>query len=202
MNTSFDWALFFQFLQTPLILATLTGFWVIVSKYLEEKSKNLATKQDIGDITSQIESIKIQYTKQSLVHKLSFEKEFEILSELWKALVELRGATQSLRPIFDYTNPHETEEERKRNRIQPFAESFTNIGSIVDKNRPFYPQSIYDVLVEILTIARNEANEFLYTDTENQRPDRSYWDNALKNQQTIVEKIDQVCDLIRQRIVA
>jgi hypothetical protein len=201
MGISIDWAVVLPAAQT-FLLAILAGLGVVISKYLEEKTKNLATKQDVGEITAQIESIKTQYAKRSLVHKLSFEKEFEILSELWRALVELRGATLNLRPVFDHYDLKETEEERKQKRLSLFGEKFNTFAGIVDKNRPFYPQKIYQVLFDILMIAKNEAIEFSYPATENQRPDRSYWDNAQKNHQVIVEKIDQVCDLIRQRIVA
>lgn len=47
--------------------------------YLKEKGKNLATKEDISDITSQIERVKVEYLKEAEEFKLSLSKELELL---------------------------------------------------------------------------------------------------------------------------
>lgn len=45
--------------------------------YNEEKGKNLATKEDIADITQRIESVKGSYNKALEAHKIELQKEFE-----------------------------------------------------------------------------------------------------------------------------
>lgn len=45
--------------------------------YNEEKGKNLATKEDIADITKRIESVKDSYNKALESHKIELQKEFE-----------------------------------------------------------------------------------------------------------------------------
>ena len=45
--------------------------------YNEEKGKNLATKEDIADITWRIESVKDNYNKALETHKIELQKEFE-----------------------------------------------------------------------------------------------------------------------------
>lgn len=45
--------------------------------YNEEKGKNLATKEDIADITRNIESVKESYNKALEAHKIELQKEFE-----------------------------------------------------------------------------------------------------------------------------
>lgn len=45
--------------------------------YNEEKGKNLATKEDIADITKRIESVKDSYNKALETHKIELQKEFE-----------------------------------------------------------------------------------------------------------------------------
>jgi len=118
-----DLAILLQIVQT-VSMAVLALIGVGAKSYLRKRAKNLATKQDVGEITAQIESIRTQYAKQSLVHKLSFEKEFDILSELWETWVDLRNAAQSLRPMFDRVDLQETDEERKQKRLQRFSESY------------------------------------------------------------------------------
>lgn len=45
--------------------------------YNEEKGKNLATKEDIAQITKEIESVKDSYNKALESHKIELQKEFE-----------------------------------------------------------------------------------------------------------------------------
>lgn len=69
-------------------------------KYLEEKAKNIATKEDITDITHQIESVKINYAQtlekakfeyqtQSVLHQAFQSKCLESLIALNDLLVEI-----------------------------------------------------------------------------------------------------------------
>lgn len=54
--------------------------WRYIAKnqaYESEKGKNLATKEDIEDITRKIESVKESYNKALEDHKIELQKEFE-----------------------------------------------------------------------------------------------------------------------------
>lgn len=84
-------------------------------KYLEKKAENLATKEDIGKITREIEKVKAECAahiesiraalgSQLYIHQTRYEKEFEIFTELTAKLVELRDAAQGLRPMLDSIN--------------------------------------------------------------------------------------------------
>ena len=95
-------------------IATLGGVFFlnnILKGYLSKKSENLATKQDIEEITDKIESVKIIYASQLHVSQVRYEKEFEILSDLTAKLVEMRDAALSLRPVIDFV-PKDEEVER------------------------------------------------------------------------------------------
>lgn len=48
-----------------------------VKAYEAEKGKNLATKEDIGKITKEIESVKASYNESLERHKIELQKEFE-----------------------------------------------------------------------------------------------------------------------------
>ena len=70
------------------IIIILIGAFIILSKsYMNEKGKNLATKQDIKEITSKIESVKRVYQKKSQIDNL----EIELNQDLYKMLSELRN---------------------------------------------------------------------------------------------------------------
>jgi hypothetical protein len=80
-----------------LILLVVTAIGAYMGTYLREKGKNLATKEDIGKITTEIENVKsiyvkeIEYIRQR--HQLriaAIEKRLQVHQEaysLWKKLV-------------------------------------------------------------------------------------------------------------------
>lgn len=170
--------------------------------YFAEKGKNLATKEDIKDITEKVEAVRAEYIKRQHVHQMAFDKEFEILSEVWGTLVDLRNATRGLRPVLDYVDPNESEEERKRKRLQKFAECYSTFVNTAEKNQPFYPKEIYESLFEIMMIAHVEAGEYSFHDLDGRPIDSQYWQKALNNQKRIIQTVDNVCEQIRERIAA
>jgi len=187
-----------------IVLIIVGGFFLksYLPTYFGEKGKNLATKEDIKDITDKVEAVRSEYARRQHMHDIAFDKEFEILSEVWKTLVDLRSATQGLRPVFDYVDPNESEEERKKKRLQKFAECYNIFAGTVAKNQPFYPKDLYDSLFEISMISHDEADQYSHRDP-NMRPiDRQYWDNALNNQKKILAMVEKVSEQIRERIAA
>jgi hypothetical protein len=59
-------------LSIPMVLLLLKFY---LPGYIKEKGKNLATKEDIADITDQIEQVKTEYSKQLELYK----------SDIWKS---------------------------------------------------------------------------------------------------------------------
>lgn len=65
---------------TCAISLTQFLFWRYIAKqksYEAEKGKNLATKEDIKDITDKVESVKASYNESLERHKIELQKEFE-----------------------------------------------------------------------------------------------------------------------------
>lgn len=141
-------------------------------------------------------------TKASLdnsvhVSKVQFDKEFSIYQKIWISLVTLRAKTLSLRPILDFQDPNETEDERVARRLKAFADAFTNFRDDIEQNKPFYSILVYKSLVEVINLCHKESIEF-----EHKAPgwSKEYWDNSRENNKKIVDGIDECCELIRQRI--
>jgi hypothetical protein len=55
----------------------LLGVFLLWEGYFKEKGKNLATKEDIKDITDKVESVKASYNESLERHKIELQKEFE-----------------------------------------------------------------------------------------------------------------------------
>lgn len=185
-------------------------------KYFEEKGKNLATKEDIGAITDEVEKVKIQYSKdieilksdllrQSHSHRVRYEHEFKLLTEIWDALIHLQNKTLSLRPVFDQHTPGESEKERKANRLKHFSEAYMGLIDKVEKNKPFYPTSIHSKLIELTNLLRQEAIDFGHL-SPNLNSDFSfdpkYWEKAISNSKIIIKSIEEICEVIRENVAS
>ncbi len=186
-----------------LVVIVVIGLYLkaFLPNYFNEKGKNLATKEDIAEITDKIEAVRAGYARQSHIQSLAFEKEFSILSEVWGKLVDLRNATLGLRPVYDHINPDEAEEERKTKRLERFVDSYNTLISVVEKNRPFYAKQIYKALLDIINVAVNEKEEYEIRDPERRPRDAKYWERAQNNQDKIVATIDKVSELIRDSLI-
>src|SRR5690606_25116794 len=99
-----------------------------------------------------------------------------VKSEIWASLVELKRTTVSLRPVFDWVDPTETESERKKKRLERFGESYQKTADLCEKNRPFYPAQIWTELKKLLETAYKEA--VAYRHKREDRDWEKYWEEA------------------------
>ncbi|WP_153913042.1 hypothetical protein [Shewanella sp. TC10] len=187
-------------------------FRKLLFSYSSEKGKNLATKEDIAEITNKIESVKNDYahqleaTKADLSSQLQtssirYEREFSILEQLTELLVDVRNRANSLRPVFDRVPESKTEEEIKNSRLQSLYEARLKLYELREKKRPFYPESIYDSLTDIDKLAHTESVKYQYQSPFDSRGFEQYWQEAEKNQKEIAEKADISIKLIRARVI-
>ncbi len=138
---------------------------------------------------------RIKSNQSIFIHKIQFEKEFEIYNELWKNLIELRNYTSLLRPQLDFINLKESDEEKK-NRLEKFNLAFKRCINTFENNKPFYPKDVYDEIEKTIQLARKEVIEY----NRGEKCTKEYWENTEKNIAEIVNSTDIVCDKIRERI--
>lgn len=138
--------LFIVFLQA----VTTVLVWYVAS-YTKEKGKNLATREDIHEITRQIESAKIEYAKELEglknqlnakfhAHTLKLNKEFQCLQEVWSALLDLQCLAEK---VF---LPEQEDPQRGDERFHDLMEGVEQFHTKVKKYKPFYPENIYAFL--------------------------------------------------------
>lgn len=196
-----------------IIVAFIAGLFLksFFPEYFKKKAENLATKEDIADITNQIESVKHEYATQlenaradlsALVtrHGFRYEKEYEVLARLTELLVDLRDASNSLRPAVDYKDPSLTEDQIKQNRLTRLHEAGRLVYRESQINRPFFPGDIFDSIDAILKISHLESIEYRIKDPFKGEAFLEYWENAEKNQKAITQAVEDAMDLIRQRV--
>lgn len=196
----------------PLALIALAVIWAryFIRPYLVEKGKNLASKEDIEELTRKVEGIKAQYSldlerlrfelaRASLIHKAQYETEFRVYEEIWQRLIDVSRTVVALRPMLDYYDAKETAEERRHRRLQEFGEAFNAMQNAVWKSKPFYSAAVHRELQELTRLVRGEAIHYEHGDPDR---DENYWREAIKNIEAISTQIDVVCEVIRQRVSA
>lgn len=177
--------------------------------YFHEKAKNLATKEDVQQITEAVESVKNKFEqdnerlrhsleRSNHVTKFQFEKEYDLYREMWASLVDLKRTSLSLRPVMDFIDPKESAEERKKNRLNKFADAYEKTVDVAEKSRPFYPAAIWLELRKLLDIAHKEAVGYRHQDEG--RNWEKYWGDAQAAQKAILEQIDVVSVAMRDRL--
>ena len=178
-----------------IVAVIIGGVWVRfwLPAYLTQKGRNLASKEDLEELTRKVEGVKTQYLIQ--VEQLRFE--FRVYEEIWKCLTDVHRMVLALRPMFDYTDPKESDEERRTRRMREFGETFNAMQTAIWKNKPFYSAAVHRELQELSQLIHSEAIGYQHGDPKR---DSEYWQEARKNLEAISKKIETVCEAIRQRL--
>lgn len=145
--------------------------------------------------SKKILKLETEAERKNLIHKFQFEKEFNVYTDLWAKLIDLRNSTASLRPIMDYKEKDKTEEEIKTERLREQWTKLVAVGDTFDKNRPFYSKDIYKEIESLIKLSRFEAIDYQHGERN-----RDYWEKAEENIKKIVESMDKIANLIRKRI--
>src|SRR5208283_809832 len=161
-----------DYLPIGIFQAVITGVVWFLASYLKAKGKNLATSEDIKEITDKIESAKTEYAKELEglksqlnakfhAHTVRFEKEFKVYERIWETLIELRNATVKLRPPGDYyTREDHSPEEEKQKRFEEYREAFKAFYLAFYGNKPFFHPEVFSCLKDLTDVIFSEASEF------------------------------------------
>jgi hypothetical protein len=195
-----------------LVIAALGIVAYFIPAYLKKKGENLATKEDIGEITRKVESIKHEYSadleslkaaigSQLYIHQTRYQNEFNILKDLSEKIVELRDSALVLRPVADYADSNEPEEERKRKRLDRYHDAAIAFYTVCETRKPFYPDELYNGIKELDRVVWKEVVQYKNrTDREGRGFDPEYWEKAEANAENISKTADNVIELIRNRV--
>ena len=84
----------------------------------------------------QIEPIKSELQRKNTIHKLQFEKEFNLYEELWKALVDVRS-TVTITPTIDRTPKDQALYDVYKGRLEIASDAFNKANDLFKYHRPF-----------------------------------------------------------------
>jgi len=163
------------------LIPTIISFAAIVWNFFQQKE--MVRLQRVLD-------------RRNLVHKIQFEKEFFIYSELWSKLIALRNITSTLRPRIEAVAPGKSKEDLKKEKLEKIVVAFNEAVIMFDNNRPFYSPEVYKEINELLKVSRDEMIEFQYLGYT----DMSDYKKAEENVNKIITSMDNICEIIRKRI--
>lgn len=210
---------FFWLPSTLVILAIIRWVWKqiqpISTKYFEEKAKNLAQQQDLDRLTKIVESVKLEFQEQlesikkqhtleieqykaqleqvKLVGRVQFEKEFQIYGKLWSCVIELQQAVALWNTgIQNILPPLKLQEMNSR-----IYEAEKNLVSIAAKNQPFYDETVYSFVNQIIRIMGELR---LQSTTPKIERGEVYYQLSKEKKGELTGMINEVCAKIRGRI--
>jgi hypothetical protein len=162
-----------------IIILILTALWYLFTKYYVQK---LLEKSELS----------------IYVHKLQFEKEFEIYLDLWEKIMSVMTATVALRPFWDRYDLDEPERERKQRRVETLGKAMDELKYTVNSHKPFYAPDVFESAHEFIHISFIEADDYQLSSPNH----RQYFDRAIKHKDDMEVLLDDICESIRNRIFA
>jgi hypothetical protein len=120
-----------------LIGIVLSITWLIpgIHSYINEKFKNMAKKEDLDEITRQIESVKGEIGSQLYRHNLRYEKESQSLIDLSKNLIRIKTLVHHISTLNKNDNSSLSSKRKWLNELFNLIES-------IEENQLFYTKEI------------------------------------------------------------
>ncbi|HHX8650519.1 TPA: hypothetical protein ACVO32_004407 [Vibrio diabolicus] len=178
------------------LFAFISKIWL--SRIIERNKSDLAIelKKLEQDLTSANQRLDAQLQHSVFVSQVQFDKEYRIYGDAWELLVELKIVTSQLRPIFDHIDPSQSEEERKAERYNQFIAPFNAFSTTLEKNKPFFSESVYAALIAVRNACYDESVDYKY----GKSADRDYYEKAVENNRNIGKLVDLACEAMRLRL--
>lgn len=167
-------------------------------KYVDAKAQNLATIEDVAKITGEVEAVKASHLRQSHAWKWIFEKEYEILRNVWDSTWEFQATARSLRPIMDQL-PLDKEKQKEVfiERHGVHVDSVRKFRDMVIKNQPFIPPFIYEKCLELRSIVIELQVDFEMTFDGSGEPD---WKKIHECGKNLDDKLAELNAAIRKHV--
>jgi hypothetical protein len=165
-----------------------------------EKGKNLATKEDIQEITRRVESVRSAFERGTHVHRVQFETEFAALTEIWKRVTIFRATIAPLHPRgLILRDPSADPEEVLTRDFGVFVRALNELTVAVDEKSPFYPENIHADLEHLLRIGNAEMAS---TATRHTMNDPNYERYGAERITQVVDLCKVIATKIRERIAS
>ena len=133
--------------------STLIGFvalWGLI-RWRRDKTFQREMQKEQTKVTKEITGLKAEYQNKHTIHKVKFEKQFQVYEDLWKTLLSLVTETtfiDSYLSIQDKSQSHKNEAIQKLNELHDLLKETTDC---IMNNKPFYPTFIFELCCTLTT---------------------------------------------------
>ena len=150
-------------------------------------------------IDRRLEALKSQLEKVNAIHKLQFEKEFELCDKFWKALVDVKRSA-SITPILDMIPAGKKPIDVYKERWIEAAEKFQKALDLLDYNLPFYHDDVSEPATELLAKCKKHLIKLQITLRNGGRKGVDIHEEDEKLSKMIIEVVDTIKGAIKKRI--
>ncbi len=153
----------------PVAIIALPLGWLggMLQSYFGEKGKNLATKEDIQEITAKIEFVKNQFNKKHLRSKAYIERQINAYDELHHQLNQINKASYKADGKIDFI------EEHGHKYSKDHYTSARSLHDKLDEHLIFVSaevcRAITEVCAALYNLSEAEYSASLLTDAEERR---------------------------------
>ena len=128
---------------------------VIGKFYVDRKLEQVRAGYD-----KELENLKAKLAQKHTIHKLQFEKEFEICEKLWAALVELKNVcAENIYTLQSDGKLIAAGRKLKQGNLDCLHEKCKTAFKLVENNKPFYADDVFDNALKFAKIAGLLAND-------------------------------------------
>jgi len=179
------------------LFIVLSGLACYLAVYLRQKGKNLATKEDIGNITDEIEKVKLKYAIESHRFQVAYsgllKKRAEVIEELYHLIVDTEE-TFGRFVSFAEDNPTKDKLRKEGGRLlyeflRKYKKNRIYFGEEVCEKLKSYSDSISEVVMPFSIALTIQIEEGHFKDFTNQ------W---VKSNEDFNKKIPQVRKTIEE----
>jgi hypothetical protein len=177
-----------------------------LGSYMDQKGKNLATKEDTREITqgveevrsqfqTELESMKHEFSRIGDVHRIQFQWEFPFLQDLWGKITDILKEANWL-AFASAERPGSTRGNAEE-KLSKFVLALDSCTEVVSRHKPFFHPEVYDQIDSLLTMLGAWYIGAVQASTVCSAEE--YWRKVEENQEEIVSRVELVCEKIRER---
>lgn len=161
----------------------------LIQGYITQKGKNIATKEDIEDITKKIEGIKIQFFEHQTQYSIFYQKRFEVLGKLYELINDpYEHIKYMISPL-----QSDVSDEAEKSRWNLVKSSFNDLSGYYWKNKIYLPEEIENELEELLGLFKEVILD--YQNARDLNNNKQLWKKSLDTMDKRVPEIRKSLEL-------
>lgn len=172
-------------------IGAILGVWI--GSYIHKKGENLATKQDITEITGKIESVKASIGSQLYIHQYRYQNEYRLLLKMAKYIANLKFAAAPLVSMWKHIPQASSQETLKSSELSNLEKEIKILGKFAERNKAFFPENIFKSIEALSKFMYELGIKYKFGSPE-------YWKSIPEGIETIQSLSEDIIKSIRDRI--